>query len=97
MYLEFLSLAHRSSKIFFLSIGGPLVTFLDEEQRFILLGTLHGGFRDCVNDFPNIYTRVDRYEILKFVRNKVFNEDLEPPPSTTTTTTTTTPRPISKA
>ena len=81
--------------IFFRSIGGPLVTFLDEEKRFILLGTLHGGFRDCVNDFPNIYTRVDQYEILKFIRNKVFNEDLEPPPSTTTTTTTTTPRPIS--
>merc|ERR1712080_113272 len=56
--------------------GGPFIVKLKDEDRFILAGTLHGGFEECSHKWPTIYTRIDDYSILKFIKKVVFNEDI---------------------
>merc|ERR1712051_850153 len=46
----------------------------EAQDRYILVGTLHGSFQDCTNDWPTIYTRIDEFSILQFIRKVVFNE-----------------------
>ena len=53
--------------------GGPFV-MKEAQDRYILVGTLHGSFQDCTNDWPTIYTRIDEFSILQFIRKVVFNE-----------------------
>ena len=46
------------------------------KDRYILVGTLHGSFVECSNQWPTLYTRVDNYLILQFIRRIVFNETI---------------------
>ena len=50
-----------------------------EKDRFLLLGTLHGGLEDCTNnlDLPTIFTRIDHYSILSFVWKIVFDQEIK--------------------
>ena len=56
--------------------GGPFVKYLPNEDRFLLIGILHGAFEECSNEQPTIYTRIDNFDILKFVQRIVFDEDI---------------------
>ena len=55
--------------------GGPFV-MKEGQDRYILVGTLHGSFVDCSNSWPAIYTRIDEFSILQFIRKIVFNETI---------------------
>ena len=55
--------------------GGPFV--VNDNDRFILVGILHGAFTACSGKYPTIFTRIDDASILPFIRMIVFNEDLE--------------------
>ena len=57
--------------------GGPFI-MKEGQDRYILVGILHGSFVECSNHWPTIYTRVDKYSILKFVRRIVFKETIPP-------------------
>ena len=59
--------------------GGPFIMKTDED-RLLVVGTLHGGLeRGCSNNFdlPTIFTRIDSDSILKFIRKIVFNQEVE--------------------
>ena len=62
--------------MFWFFSGGPFVTYLTKEDRFLLIGILHGAFAECSNELPAIFTRIDHYSILKFIRKIVFDEDI---------------------
>ena len=56
-------------------IGGPFV-MKEAQDQYVLVGTLHGSFVDCSNKYPTIFTRIDEFSILQFIRKIVFNESL---------------------
>ena len=56
-------------------IGGPFV-MKEAQDRYVLVGTLHGSYVDCSNNWPTIFTRIDEVSILQFIRKIVFNESL---------------------
>ena len=56
-------------------IGGPFV-IKESEDRYVLVGTLHGSYVDCSNLWPTIYSRIDDYSILQFLRKVIFNETI---------------------
>ncbi len=50
--------------------GGPIVKFIDVEDRYVLVGIVEGGIGKCGNsDYPAIYIRVGDREILSFIQN----------------------------
>ena len=56
-------------------IGGPFV-MKGAQDQYVLVGTLHGSYVDCSNQWPTIFTRIDEFSILQFIRKIVFNESL---------------------
>ena len=48
-------------------LGGPLVAYNDKANRFVLMGSVHGAFSDCRNDFPGIYVEADDITVLEFL------------------------------
>ena len=55
--------------------GGPFV-MKESQDRYVLVGTLHGSYVDCSNQWPTIYTRIDDFSVLQFLRKIVFNETI---------------------
>ena len=79
---------HRSIFSFFQ--GGPVVTWFPEENRYFLIGIVHGSFFDCSNILPGIFVQVDEISVLKFLRKEIFgdnNAKLTTLPQSTKTTT----------
>ena len=56
-------------------LGGPFV-IKESQDRYVLVGTLHGSYVDCSNQWPTLYTRIDDYSILQFLRKIIFNETI---------------------
>ena len=54
--------------------GGPLVAYLEEERRSVLVGSVHGAFEDCSNDLPGLYVETDDLSILEFIQKEVFGQ-----------------------
>ena len=57
-------------------LGGPFV-IKESQDRYVLVGTLHGSYVDCSNQWPTLYTRIDDYSILQFLR-KIFSNETIP-------------------
>ena len=62
--------------LFFLTLGGPVVSFDNTENRFFLLGTIHGAFEECQNRLPGIYVEADDLSILTFLHKEVFGSGM---------------------
>ena len=56
--------------------GGPLVTYLEEEKRSVLIGSIHGAFEACSNDLPGLYVQSDDLAILGFIQQEVFGQGI---------------------
>ena len=48
----------------------------ESQDRYVLVGTLHGSYVDCSNQWPTLYTRIDDFSVLQFLRKIVFNETI---------------------
>ena len=49
-----------------------MIYFDNTEQRFVLIGTIHGAFGKCDNKLPGIYVMVDKFSILQFLYKEAF-------------------------
>ena len=47
-----------------------------EEERHVLIGTIHGAFSNCKKYLPGIFVEVDDYSVLKFLQAEVFGSGL---------------------
>ena len=63
------------TSIFSFFKGGPIVTWFPEENRFFLIGIVHGGFFDCSNILPGIFVQVDEISVLNFLRKEIFGDN----------------------
>ena len=43
-----------------------------EQERHVLIGTIHGAFSNCKKYLPGIFVEVDDYSVLEFLQAKVF-------------------------
>ena len=59
--------------------GGPLVTYLENERRSVLIGSVHGAFVACRNDLPGLYVEADDLSTLEFIQREVFGLGLSHP------------------
>ena len=50
--------------------GGPLLTFNENQRRFILTGVIHGALLDCTNIIPGIFVETDEYSNLNFLKKE---------------------------
>ncbi len=67
--------------------GGPIVKYIDIEDRYVLVGIVQGGVEACGHpDYPGIFVRVGHPEVLAFIQNAT---GLGPGEEITTTTSTT--------
>ena len=64
---------HRSIFSFFK--GGPIVTWFPKENRYFLIGIVHGAFFDCSNILPGIFVQVDEISVLNFLRKEIFGDN----------------------
>ena len=62
----------HSQLIFFHALGGPVIAYIDEYKRSVLIGTVHGAFEDCSNDLPGLFVEVDDVSTLEFLQREVF-------------------------
>ena len=47
-----------------------------DEERHVLIGTLHGAFSNCKKYLPGIFVKVDDYSVLEFLQAEVFGSGL---------------------
>ena len=52
--------------------GGPVIAVDSEQERHVLIGTIHGAFSNCKKYLPGIFVEVDDYSVLEFLQAKVF-------------------------
>ena len=57
-------------------LGGPVIGVDSEEERHVLIGTIHGAFSNCKKYLPGIFVSVDDYSVLKFLQAEVFGSGL---------------------
>ena len=57
-------------------LGGPVIAVDSEEERHVLIGTIHGAFSNCKKYLPGIFVEVDDYSVLKFLQAEVFGSGL---------------------
>ena len=62
--------------------GGPLV-FNDKAANpphYVQVGIVQGSAGECGSKrFPDIYARLDDYNVLSFIKKTAFGEDISPP------------------
>ena len=46
------------------------------EERYVILGTVHGAFTECTSELPSIFVEVDDVTVLKFLYAEVFGSGL---------------------
>ncbi len=50
--------------------GGPIVRYIDVEDRYELVGIVQGGVAECGHpDFPGIFVRIGEPEVLSFIKD----------------------------
>ena len=57
-------------------LGGPVIAVDSEQERHVLIGTIHGAFSNCKKYLPGIFVEVDDYSVLDFLQAKVFGSGL---------------------
>ena len=57
-------------------LGGPVIAVDSEEERHVLIGTIHGAFSNCKKYLPGIFVEVDDYSVLEFLELEVFGSGL---------------------
>ena len=65
-----------SKKLIIEFLGGPVIAVDSEEERHLLVGTIHGAFSNCKKYLPGIFVEVDDYSVLKFLQAEVFGSGL---------------------
>ena len=65
-----------SNKLIIKFLGGPVIAVDSEEERHVLIGTIHGAFSNCKKYLPGIFVEVDDYSVLKFLQAEVFGSGL---------------------
>ena len=55
-----------------IKLGGPVIAWFPEEDRFFLIGVIQGAFYDCTNTLPGIFVRVEVPSILNFLQTEIF-------------------------
>ena len=56
-----------------------MVTYLENERRSVLIGSVHGAFEACSNDLPGLYVEADDLSTLEFIQREVFGLGLSLP------------------
>ena len=54
-------------------LGGPVTFFEKNDERHVLIGTIHGAFANCDYSMPGIYVRVDDSSNLQFLHKEALN------------------------
>ena len=49
-----------------------MIAIDSEEERHVLIGTIHGAFSNCKKYLPGIFVETDDYSVLKFLQAEVF-------------------------
>merc|ERR1712156_789202 len=44
--------------------------------RFVMMGSVHGGFTNCGNELPGILVKMDDRSILEFLYKEIFQTDI---------------------
>ena len=57
-------------------LGGPVIGIDSEEERHVLVGTVHGAFANCKKYLPGMFVEVDDYNVLEFLQREVFGSGL---------------------
>ena len=57
-------------------LGGPVIGIDSEEERQVLVGTVHGAFANCKKYLPGMFVEVDDYNVLEFLQREVFGSGL---------------------
>ena len=57
-------------------VGGPVIGKDSEEERQVLVGTVHGAFANCKKYLPGMFVEVDDYNVLEFLQKEVFGSGL---------------------
>ena len=57
-------------------LGGPVIGIDSEEERHVLVGTVHGAFANCKKYLPGMFVEVDDYNVLEFLQKEVFGSGL---------------------
>ena len=57
-------------------LGGPVIGKDSEEERQVLVGTVHGAFANCKKYLPGMFVEVDDYNILQFLEKEIFGSGL---------------------
>ena len=57
-------------------LGGPVIGIDSEEERHVLVGTVHGAFANCKKHLPGMFVEVDDYNVLEFLQKEVFGSGL---------------------
>ena len=57
-------------------LGGPVIGIDSEEERQVLVGTVHGAFANCKKYLPGMFVEVDDYNVLEFLQKEVFGSGL---------------------
>ena len=57
-------------------LDGPVIAVDSEQERHVLIGTIHGAFSNCKKYLPGIFVEVDDYSVLKFLQAEVFGSGL---------------------
>ena len=57
-------------------LGGPVIGKDSEEERQVLVGTVHGAFANCKKYLPGMFVEVDDYNVLEFLQKEVFGSGL---------------------
>ena len=57
-------------------VGGPVIGIDREEEKRVLVGTVHGAFSNCKKYLPGMFVEVDDYNVLQFLEEEVFGSGL---------------------
>ena len=57
-------------------LGGPVTLYEKNEERHVLIGTVHGAFASCDNSLPGIFVRVDDSSNLQFLHKEALNSGI---------------------
>ena len=60
----------------FYVLGGPVTFFEKNDERHVLIGTIHGAFANCDYSMPGIYVRVDDSSNLQFLHKEALNSGM---------------------
>ena len=57
-------------------LGGPVTLYEKNDERHVLIGTVHGAFASCDNNMPGIFVRIDDNSNLQFLHKEALNSGM---------------------